>query len=136
MLEVIDLMTCLRSSVGILYLLTICIIVSMVSRVIHATIGIRSYQFRSQHREPMKKEKPKLLKSDQKQSQNPIWNLPRTRNYRQLQWPCRQVGRMSQPSHDCRQIEPQLSTVLQYLSTDCQTCSLYPVYPYIRCRQH
>ena len=48
MLEVIDLMACLRSSVGISYLLTISIIVSMVFQIMHATIGIRVYQFRSQ----------------------------------------------------------------------------------------
>ena len=45
MLEVIDLMACLRSSVGISYLLTIGIIVSLVSRVMHATIDIGAYQF-------------------------------------------------------------------------------------------
>ena len=48
MLEVIDLMACLRSSVEIAYLPTIGIIVSMVSRVMHATIGIGAYQFRFQ----------------------------------------------------------------------------------------
>ena len=55
MLEVIDLMACLRSSVEISYLPTIDIIVSMVSRVIHATIGIGVYQFSSQQMisEPM-----------------------------------------------------------------------------------
>ena len=46
MLEVIDLIVCLRSSVEILYLPTIGIIVSMVFQVIYATIGIRVYQFR------------------------------------------------------------------------------------------
>ena len=45
MLEVIDLMTCLKSSVGISYLPTIGIIVSIVSWVMHATIGIGAYQF-------------------------------------------------------------------------------------------
>ena len=48
MLEVIDLMACLRSSVGISYLPIIDIIVSMVSRVMQATIGIGVYQFRLQ----------------------------------------------------------------------------------------
>ena len=48
MLEVIDLMACLRSSVGISYLPTIGIILSMVFRPIHATIGIRAYQFHLQ----------------------------------------------------------------------------------------
>ena len=40
MLEVIDLMACLRSSVRISYLPTIGIIVSMISRIMHAIIGI------------------------------------------------------------------------------------------------
>jgi len=45
-LEIFDLMACLRSSVAISYLPTISI--SMVSRVMHAIIGIGAYQVRSQ----------------------------------------------------------------------------------------
>ena len=48
MLEVIELMTCFRSSMRSPYLSTIDIIVSILSRVMHATIGIRAYQFRLQ----------------------------------------------------------------------------------------
>ena len=46
MLKIIDLMAYLRSSVGSSYLPIIGIIVSMISRVMHATIGIGVYQFR------------------------------------------------------------------------------------------
>ena len=45
MLDVIDPMACLRSSVGISYLSTIGIIVSMVSRVMHIIISIEHINF-------------------------------------------------------------------------------------------